>query len=136
MLAEAAAAVGGEATLFSWVTELRGDPLTLQGFPGETVETTVGPVVLDHQEEPFLVTAEIGMALVTWDGEVVVRYEDTYEAILSAESDAGDAGQELARALAQEVVLVWANDPRLWAGEPTHTTGSTPRQRKSVSTLR
>lgn len=135
VLAEAAAAVGGEATLFSWVTDLEGDPLTLRGFPGETVETTAGPVVLDHREEPFLVTARVGMALVTQDGEVVIRYEDTYDAILSEEGGASEAGRVLARSLAQEVVLVWATDPRLWAGEPS-SAGAPHNQRRGALSLR
>ncbi|HHO51864.1 MAG TPA: hypothetical protein ENK18_13540 [Deltaproteobacteria bacterium] len=134
VLAEAAAAVGGEATLFSWVTDLRGDPLTLRGLPGETVETTAGPVVLDHRDEPFLVTARIGMALVTRDGEVVLRYEDTYDAILSEDGGADETGRVLARSLVQEIVLVWATDPRLWAGEPSPP--DAPRQRRGALSLR
>ncbi len=117
-LGEAARAVGGDAALFSWVSELDGQPLSLLGFPGEVVETPVGPVVLDHDDEPYLVTAKVGMALVTRDGEVVVRYQDTFETILSARTDSARAGRELARALAREVTLVWGTDPRLIEHEP------------------
>lgn len=119
VLGNAARAVGGEATLFSWVRQLEGEPLSLRGFPGEVIQTSAGPVVLDHEDEPYLVTARVGMALVTRDGEVVLRYEDTYDAILSGREGAADAGRSLAHALAEEVVMVWATDPRLQAwGSP------------------
>lgn len=117
-LGDAAESVGGEATLFCWISELSGEPLSLRGFPGEVLETEAGPVVLDHEDEPYLVTARLGMALVTSDGEVVVRYQDTFETILSGSSDEGRAGRELARAMAHEVGEMWAVDPRLREHEP------------------
>ncbi len=126
-LAHAAREVGGQATLFCWVRGLEAEPLSLRGFPGEVVETELGPVVLDHQDEPYLVRAEVGMALVTQDGEVVLRYQDTYPALLSARADAQSAARELARSLAEEVSLVWAVDPRL--GGPGERLGGRGRRR-------
>lgn len=112
-LADAARTIGGEATLFSWVVDLEAEPLSLRGFPGEVVDTEVGPVVLDHNDEPYLVRAEIGMALVAHDGEVVLRYQDDYATVLSGHGGTAAAARRLAHALAEEVVMVWAVDPRL-----------------------
>ena len=113
ILAHTAQSAGGRASLFSWVLDLQGEPLSLRGFPGEVVHTEIGPVVLDHEDEPYLVEAEVGMALVAEDGEVVLRYQDTYHALLSSEADPYDAGRMLARGLAEEVVTMWSLDPRL-----------------------
>lgn len=122
-LAEAAHGAGGEASLFSWVIELEGEPLSLRGFPGEVVQTVAGPVVLDHDDEPYLVEAEVGMALVTEDGAVLLRYQDTYHALLSRESTPQDAGRMLARSLAEEVVLVWGTESGM---------GDMPRRHRRV----
>ena len=113
VLEDLARAVGGQATLFTWVSDLSGRPLTAEGFPGDILETPRGPVVVDHWDEPYWVTASVGMALVTSDGEVVLRYADTYEAVLSARQTPDRVGRELAQGLAAEVVKVWAVDPRL-----------------------
>lgn len=117
-LAEAAKGAGGQASLFSWVVDLEGEPLSLRGFPGEVVDTHAGPVVLDHNDEPYLVEAEVGMALVTEDGDVLLRYQDTYHALLSSENTTQDAGRTLARALAEEVVLVWSTQPGIGEDMP------------------
>ena len=116
-LANAARGLDGtaaeRAVLVTWVTEIDAEPLTARGFAGEIVHTSSGPVVLDHIEEPFLVDARLGMALVAHDGEVVLRYSDRFETVLSGRRDASDAASDLARALAVEVAKVWATDPRL-----------------------
>jgi len=112
-LANTARGVDGSAVLLTWVTELDATPLTASGFPGEIVYTDTGPVVLDFIEEPYLIEARIGMALVAHDGEVVLRYTDHFSTVLSARRDASDAARDLARALATEVEKVWAHDPRL-----------------------
>ncbi|MEQ1501658.1 MAG: hypothetical protein ABMB14_05480 [Myxococcota bacterium] len=118
-LGEAARAIGGDAALISWMDELDAEPLTTRGLPGVVVDTAAGPVVVDSEDEPYLVSAQVGMALVAADGEVVVRYTDTYETVLSGSRGPAVAGRDLAHALAEEVALVWATDPRLLAGEPT-----------------
>jgi hypothetical protein len=102
-----------QAVLVTWVTSMEAEPLTARGFAGEIVHTAVGPVVLDHIEEPFLVDADLGMALVAHDGEVVLRYSGRFETVLSGRRDATAAATDLARALATEVAKVWATDPRL-----------------------
>lgn len=118
-LGDTARAIGGDAVLFSWMDELEAAPLTLRSLPGTVVETPAGPLVLDATDEPYVVTARVGMALVTSvDGEVVLRYLDTYDTVLSGSRGPGTAGRDLAHALAAEVAMVWAVDPRLWAGEP------------------
>ena len=123
-LAGAAHRMGGQTTLFSWVYELRATPLSLMGPPGSVVSTRTGLSVVDPSEEPHLVSARVGMALVAADGEVVLRYQQTYETILSAAWGPEDAGRSLARALAVEISDVWALDPRLAAIGETAASGS------------
>lgn len=113
-LAWAARGVGGQATLFTWVTELSADPLTAEGFPGDRVDTPVGPVIVDVFEEPYRVRAELGMALVRADGLVVLRYTDRSASVLSPHRNASRVGRDLAIDLAGEVVKMWPDDPRLW----------------------
>ncbi len=114
-LAGAAHRMGGQTTLFSWVDELRATPLSVLGPPGSVVSTRTGLSVVDPTDEPHLVSARVGLALVAADGEVVLRYQQTYETIVSAAWGPDDAGRALARALAVEVSDVWALDPRLAA---------------------
>lgn len=117
-LAAAARAVGGDAVLFSWVDLVQASPLSTLGPPGEILETDAGPALVDHADEAYLVSARVGLALVTADGEVVLRYQDTYEAVLSGAGGPRAAGRDLAQALAEEVARVWAVDPRLREAEP------------------
>lgn len=117
-LGAVARSIGGDAVLISWMDRLEAEPLTLNGMPGLVVETPAGPVVVDSSDEPYVVSARVGMALVAADGEVVVRYQDTYETVLSGARGLSTAGRDLAHALAQEVATVWAVDPRLMEGEP------------------
>jgi hypothetical protein len=108
-----ARSVGGAATLVTWIAGLEGDPLTAEAFPGEIVHTRSGSVVIDLADEAYRVRVIVGMALVASDGEVVVRYVDTFEALLSARHGPDRVGRDLAVALAEEVALVWPSDPRL-----------------------
>lgn len=105
--------VDGSAALFTWVTELHGRPLSSRGFAGEIIVTEGGPVVIDDREEPYLVEARVGLALVARDGEVVLRVEDHLSTVISGRRDASAAARDLARALAEQVAKVWACDPRL-----------------------
>jgi len=118
-LGDAARGVGGQATLFTWITHLAADPLTAEGFPGDRIDTAAGPVVLNIFEEPYRVRAEIGMALVRSDGLVVLRYADHADSLLSPERKATRVGRDLAAELAQEVAKMWPDDPRLWRYNPT-----------------
>ncbi len=113
-----AARVGGDHALFVWVERLHGEPITARGFPGDLIVTEAGPVVVDHHDEPFLVSARVGMALVARDGEVVLRYTDTYDALLVGAMDADGAARALARAIAVEISTLWPHDPRLLALDP------------------
>lgn len=112
-LASTVRGLDGSAALVTWVGELEAVPLTATGFPGEIVQTESGPVVLDLIEEPYLIEAQIGMALVARDGEVVLRYTDRFSTVLSARRDSDAAASDLAAALAAEIAKVWACDPRL-----------------------
>ena len=108
-----ARAVGGDAVLVTWLTDLVGDPITASYLPGDVAQTAAGPVVVDLSDEPYLVSATIGAALVTRDGEVCVRYSDTFNAILSARYDAPKVGRQLARGMATELTRVWVRDGEL-----------------------
>lgn len=118
VLGEAARAIGGDAVMISWLGALEAHPLSRESFPGSVVDTPAGPVVVDARDEPYLVSARVGVALIAGDGEVVLRYDDVYDTVLSGSRGPDVAGRDLAHALASEVAKVWAVDPRLWEGEP------------------
>jgi hypothetical protein len=103
---------GGEGALVTWVERIEARPITALGFAGEIVGTELGPVVVDHRAEPYRVVARVGVALVAADGDVVLRYRDTVETVLSADGPDA-AARHLARDLAAELALVWPADPRL-----------------------
>ncbi len=107
-LSDLARANGGSGTLFTWVDALEGTPLSATELPGDIVHTPVGPVVVDLGDEPYLVRARMGMALVASDGEVVLRYREALDTVISAQHGPSRAGRALADALADEVVRVWA----------------------------
>lgn len=109
----------GSAVLVSWVEAIDARPLTAEGFAGDILQTPAGPVVLDFLDEPYLVEARVGMALVAHDGEVVLRYADTFATVLSARRKPRRAAKDLAAALAEEVAKVWATDPRLEDDAPS-----------------
>lgn len=113
ILGSVARAVGGDAVLLTWLTALDGQPITASNMPGDVVDTPAGAVVVDLRDEPYLVTATIGAALVTRDGEVCLRYTDTFEAVLSARYDADRVGRQLARSLAAELTRVWVRTGEL-----------------------
>ena len=116
-LAGVAHSVGGDAILVTWVTSIEGRPLTAEAFPGDFVTTPLGPVRVEHLDEPYYVTADVGMALVAYDGEVVLRYADTYESVMSGQANAVTVARDLAGAMAAEVAKVWACEP-VWVLEP------------------
>jgi hypothetical protein len=106
-------AMGGDGALFTWVDRIEGAPLTASRIPGDLVDTAAGPVVVDFRDEPYLVSARMGVALVAPDGEVVLRYRQDVETVLSGRLGPVRAGRALADALAAEVARVWVLDPRL-----------------------
>jgi hypothetical protein len=115
-LSDVARGVGGDATLFSWVQDLQGTPITTLGFPGDVVPSSQGPVLVDFAEEPYQVDAWIGMALVTQHGEIILRYTEHSRAVLSPHRGPSRVGRDLASDLAIEVSKMWPDDPRLWIG--------------------
>jgi hypothetical protein len=118
-LTQSVRGLDGQAALYTWVRSLHATPLTAHGFAGDILDTPAGPAVGDHFDEPYLLEARVGMALVAQDGEVVIRYSEDLCTVLSSRRSPQKAGKELARALAAEVVKVWAVDPRLEDGAPS-----------------
>lgn len=117
-LADVATSVGGQATLFTWITDLRANPLTAEAFPGDFVDTSAGSVVVDFAEEPYRVDAEVGLALVTADGHVVLRYTEQTASLLSPHRNSARVGRDLASEVAAQVVSMWPSDRRLWEHTP------------------
>lgn len=118
-LKTAARGIEGDAVLISWVQGIDARPLTAEGFAGDIVHTAAGPVVIDFLDEPYLVEAKVGMALIARDGEVVLRYTDHFSTVLSARRTPRRAAKDLAGALAEEVSKVWATDPSLEDDAPS-----------------
>jgi hypothetical protein len=113
VLSSVAANVGGDAVLFTWIDALDSSPVTLLGAEGSVIATDAGPVVADHGDEPYVVSARVTAALVAHDGEVLLRYGDVFHTVLSEAHPPEEAGRDLAGDLAGELALVWATDPRL-----------------------
>jgi len=110
-LGELARAVGGDATLVTWVDRLQAEPLSLRGFPGDLVRAAGSPVVIDHVDEPYEVELRVGVALVAADGAVVLRYHQDMSTVLSGARPPEVVGRALARDLAGEVYKVWHQPP-------------------------
>ncbi|MFT6822147.1 MAG: hypothetical protein ACJATT_005982, partial [Myxococcota bacterium] len=114
-LTDAATRGDSASTLFIWVEEVSANPLSAETFAGDIVVTEVGPVVVDHQVEPYRVSAKVGAALVASDGQIVVRYVDHFEAVLTDRGPSA-TGRMIAQGLADELSLVWPSDERLMDG--------------------
>ncbi len=110
-LGAAGRAVGGDATLITWVDRMEARPLSLEGAPGDLVTTSQGTVLVDHADEPYLVDLGVGMALVGADGEVLLRFHDDVQSILSGARPPPAVGREVARDLAAEVARHWTPVP-------------------------
>ena len=104
---------GSDAVWVTWVRRLEGRPLTAEGFAGDLVHTASGPVVIDLADEPYLVELDLGVALVSGDGEVLLRYEDRFEGVLSRHSDASALGRAVAMDMAGQVAMLWPAVPLL-----------------------
>ncbi|MBN2800093.1 MAG: hypothetical protein JXX28_13190 [Deltaproteobacteria bacterium] len=84
-------------TLVAWVVRLDGLPLTAEGFPGDVLETASGPVVVDHGEEPYLVTLEGGFALIDRTGAVLCAGQGVANDLLGNRSGPPRIGRAVAR---------------------------------------
>lgn len=102
---------GHQFLLVTWVNTLSGTPISAEGLPGEVVYTESGPVIVDLVEEPYRVRATVGVALIAPDGELLVRYADTFETVLNDRSGPARVGRTVARGLADEVGAFWPTDP-------------------------
>lgn len=109
-LAQVGQRSGSDAVWITWVRRLHGAPLTAQGFVGDLVHTTTGPVVIDLTDEPYLVELDVGVALVSGQGEVLLRYEDRFEGVLSRHTDAPAVGRAVAKDMAGQVALLWPGE--------------------------
>jgi len=103
----------GRWVLLTWVTELEGEPLTRRALPGEVVQTASGSVVVDFEDDPHLVSVRMGTALLAPDGDVVLRYEDRFEAVLTGQTARHEAARQLAKSLADEIAIVWMTETSL-----------------------
>lgn len=106
-LSEIALGVEGEAVLFTWVIENEGTPLTDDHMVGELVFRGGVPVLVDHHSEPYVIRTEIGVALVSTDGELLFRYQDTYDGLLVEDRSAKSLGRDLARDLVADIAPLW-----------------------------
>lgn len=110
VLVDVAKGIEGDAVLFTWVVENEGTPMTDDHMVGELVFENGVPVLVDHVSEPYLVEAELGVALVTTDGEVLFRYQDTYEGLLVEDRSSGSLGRSMARELVADIAPLWLGD--------------------------
>lgn len=110
-LSEAARNIGGDAVLVTWVDALSGAPLSARAFPGDIVQTAKGSVVVDHSDEPYLVDISVGVALVAADGQVLLRYHEDVQTLLSKASPPDAAARDVAQQVAAELGKVWAVAP-------------------------
>lgn len=101
----------GDAVLFTWILEAEGRPLTDHHLVGELVFQNGVPVLVDHHSEPYAVRTEVGMALVATDGEILFRYQDTYEDLLVADGSVDSLGRRVAKDLVGDIVPLWLGDP-------------------------
>ena len=99
--------VGGGGTLFLWVTELDGHPLTSDTMSGELIFHNNIPVMVDRSSEPYRVEMTIGASLYDGEGQLAFLYEDVYEALLSESQDTRNVAKELAQELVQDLSLIW-----------------------------
>ena len=108
---QAARAMGGDATLFTWVIHAEGSPLTNTHMVGELVWAEGLPVMVDHVSEPYTVRAELGLALVDARGQVLFRYQDDYAGVLSKEHGLSDLSREFANAAVADIAPHWLGEP-------------------------
>ena len=106
MLSRIAKGYEGDAVLFTWVVTAEGQPLTDEHLVGELVFQDGVPVLVDHQGEPYAVQAELGVALVATDGEILFRYQDHYQGLLM--DDSGLA-HDMAHDLVADIAPLWLN---------------------------
>lgn len=117
-LAEAGRSAGGDAALIVWVLHTSGEPLTASHMVGEMVLANEIPVIVDHASEPYTVRVEAGMALVASDGEVLFRYQDVYEGVLTGDSPLRVTARDLAREMVGDIAPMWLDSPEAPVGPP------------------
>ncbi len=132
LLAEIARSTRASGVWFSWVDALTAEPLTAEADAGDVVIAGDSPVVVDFADEPYRVIARLGAALVDRDGQVVLRYEDAFEVLLSGDHGARGAGMALARALARDAAAYWPDDPTEGDAAPWVPPESNPSGRRPV----
>lgn len=111
-LSDTARGAAGRSVLVTWVRGLTGAPLTNEFLVGEVTYVGDGPVVVTL-EQPYRVTGRFGLALISPTGDVLVRYEEPFEAVLGDHYGPGRIARDVARDLAEEVSRFWPRDPAL-----------------------
>ena len=106
-LATTAQNLGGGGTLFIWVTELDGHPLTKSKMSGEMIFHNQIPVLVGQETEPYKVEIALGAALFDADGTLAFRYRDHYSTLLSETQDLPKVASELAESLVDDLRLIW-----------------------------
>jgi len=105
---EAASKASGEAVLFHWMTDVQAHPLLSSHAPGTTTRAADRLVFIER--DPVLAEATVGLALVSTGGEVLLRYEDRFQVLLSEANRPPRAGRELARYLVDALRPVLQGD--------------------------
>jgi hypothetical protein len=111
-LTEIAKERGGDATLFTWVVALDGVPLTREHMAGELVLMDDGmPVTVEHDTEPYRIIAEVGLALVSAEGEILFRYQDEYEGLLTDSNPLDAVARGMAHDAVGDIAPFWLSAP-------------------------
>ncbi|MFH1469255.1 MAG: hypothetical protein ABIO70_33025 [Pseudomonadota bacterium] len=103
VLLTAADRVQGEVVLFHWLVDLSAEPLATRLAPGTTQRVADRLVYVDRHTDPVLAEATVGLALVSADGEVFLRYEDRYSFVITGTNTSQRAGRDLARQLVDDL---------------------------------
>ena len=102
-LQTAAVRVPGQVVLFHWMLDLKAQPLATSLAPGTTQRVADRLVYVDQHTDPVLAEATVGLALVSADGEVYLRYEDRYNFVITGTNTSQRAGRDLARQLVDDL---------------------------------
>jgi hypothetical protein len=103
VLQTAADRVPGQVVLFHWMLDLAAEPMAANVAPGTTQRVADRLIYVDQHTDPVLAEATVGLALVSADGEVFLRYEDRYTFVITGTNTSQRAGRDLARQLVDDL---------------------------------
>lgn len=98
--------VDNTALLFHWISAFEAVPLSTTIEPATTTRVAERYVFVDSKTDPVLVNIKLGLALVSAEGQILLRYQEHYEVVLSEAKGPDSAGRDLARQVASDVALV------------------------------